>query len=86
MSSDDDLDGPDNRRRRSLATPVPPSAGGGGPESPKFDSSDYPDKRGSVNGMTSATASDIATSDERVRQVLYSDVRSPCFKKAAHSV
>ena len=86
MSSDEDLYGTDSRRRRSMTSPVPHTAEGGGAESPKLSSSDYPDKRGSVNDTTSTTANDIANSDERVRQVLYSDVRSSYFKNAANSV
>jgi len=85
MSSDDDLYGPDNRHRESLASPAPPPAGDGGPESPKIDNHDDSDRRGSVNGMTSTSANDIANSDESVRQVLYSDVRFPDSKGAADS-
>jgi hypothetical protein len=33
--------------------------------------------RSDVNGHTTTTANDIANTDENVRQVLYSDVRSP---------
>ena len=85
MSSDDELNGLDNRPRRSLASPVPPSAGGGGPESPKFDNIDDLDKIGSANETTLMTPNDVANSDERVKQVLYSDVRSPYFENGANS-
>ena len=86
MSSDDDLFGPDNGQRGSLTSPAPPLAGGGGPESPKIGNHDDSDRRGSVNGMTSTTANDIANSDEKVRQVLFSDVRFPDSKVAANSL
>lgn len=85
MSSDDDFCnyGADNQRRRSLATPVPPSAGGGlGPDSPILppdtgNINDDLDQRVSLNGNVQTTASEIAISDERVRHVLYSDVVPP---------
>jgi hypothetical protein len=74
MSSDDET-----YRGPSLAYPPQPSAGGPGPESPKLDNpQDDGDRRGSLNGNinNNSTASDIAGSDERVRQVLFSDVCS----------
>lgn len=86
MSSDEELNDLDNRPRRSLTSPVPPSAGGGGPESPKFDNINDPDKIGSVNEVTLTTPNEVANSDERVKQVLYSDVRSPYFENGANSM
>jgi hypothetical protein len=82
MSSDDDSIIPhtgNQRQRGSLASPVPPSAGGLGPESPKFNQDDAnnindPDQRGPMNGDIPMTATEIANSDEKVRQVVYSDV------------
>jgi hypothetical protein len=83
MSSDDEFSGLD-QRRASVASPVPPaSAGGTVPEdSPKFDNNnlkppDDTDRRASVNGHVHTTAIDIANTDERVREVLYSDVQRP---------
>jgi len=76
MSSDDELYAQD-ARRRSLASPVPPSAGGYGvPDSPRFDNAGgEADRRTSVNeNGAGSTANEIANSDERVREVLYSDV------------
>jgi hypothetical protein len=76
MSSDDELYAQD-ARRRSLASPVPPSAGGYGvPDSPRFDNGGgEADRRTSVNDNGGgSTANEIANSDERVREVLYSDV------------
>lgn len=77
MSSDDELFSSDPRRT-SLTSPAPPSAGGVGPDSPKFDNNDEGDRRGSLNGniATHTTANDIANTDDNVRQVLYSDVCS----------
>jgi len=78
MSSDDELFAQD-ARRRSLASPVPPSAGGCGvPESPRFDNGGGDaDRRASVNENGGATANEVANSDDRVREVLYSDVCDP---------
>jgi hypothetical protein len=79
MSSDDELY-PQETRRRSLASPVPPSAGGYGvPDSPRFDNGGGEvDRRTSVNEtVPDSTANEIANSDENVRDVLYSDVRVP---------
>jgi len=73
MSSDDDGCGIGDNQRGSLASPVPPSAGGLVPDSPRFD--DAGEKRLSENGVASnTTATEIANTDERVRSVLYSDV------------
>ena len=70
MSSDDEI-----YRGTSLAYPPQPSAAAVGPDSPKFDNQDDGDRRGSLNGnINNTTANDIANSDERVRQVLFSDV------------
>jgi hypothetical protein len=79
MSSDDDFYGADNPRR-SVASPVPPSAGGRGPESPTLENNDNNNNDGtgrkaSVHRVAHTTANDVAHSDERVREVLYSDVR-----------
>lgn len=73
MSSDDEM-----HKATSLVYPPQTSAGGPGQESPKFENTDDGDQRGSLNGNISqnTTANDIANSDERVRQVLFSDVRS----------
>jgi hypothetical protein len=79
MSSDDELYAQD-ARRRSLASPVPPSAGGYGvPDSPRFDNAGgEADRRTSVNeNGGGSTANEIANSDERVREILYSDVCIP---------
>jgi len=70
MSSDDEFTA--DHRRMSLASPPPPSAGGQVPESPKFDNEDD----SGVNGNIHSTPTDVAQSDESVRQVLYSDVLS----------
>jgi hypothetical protein len=77
MSSDDELFS-SNHRRTSLTSPQPPSAGGFGPESPKFDNQDNGNPGNSLNenAIAYTTANDIANSDDQVRQVLYSDV---CF-------
>jgi hypothetical protein len=77
MSSDDELFS-SNHRRTSLTSPQSPSAGGFGPESPKFDNQDNGNRGDSLNGnaITYTTANDIANSDDQVRQVLYSDVCS----------
>ena len=87
MSSDDELYGADNRRRASLATPVPPSAGGNGRESHGFENDRPRTIDGGVNEdvrRTSRTsgldvgippaANEIVEADERVRRVLFSDV------------
>ena len=82
MSSDDELFEADPHCNRPFSGP-PPSAQGLGPESPTLDNNNIhsnleeSDRRGSVNGIPPSTAHDIANSDESVRQVLYSDVRSP---------
>jgi len=79
MSSDDELFTQD-ARRRSLASPAPPSAGGYGvPDSPKFDNGGgETDRRTSViEPVPRSTADEIANSDEKVREILYSDVRVP---------
>jgi hypothetical protein len=96
MSSDEEfINYPaDNGQRRSLTSPVPPSAGGLRPESPRFDpendnnnansnnnnnanGDDFDQRRASLNAAVQhTTASEIANSDPRVRQVLYSDVLS----------
>jgi hypothetical protein len=80
MSSDDELFSSDNRRT-SAASPAPPSAGGVGPDSPKFDNNNEGERRGSLNGniSTHTTANDIANTDDKVRQVLYSDVYISCY-------
>ena len=88
MSSDDELYGTDSRRRRSLATPVPPSAGGNGRTSPGFENDGRPTAEEGANEdvrRTSTTsevnvgvppaANEIVEADERVRRVLFSDVR-----------
>jgi hypothetical protein len=84
MSSDDEYPG-DHRRRTSLATPVPPSAGGNGLESPRFEH-DRPRTTGTPEDMRRAsrtslnataippTANEVVEADDRVRQVLFSDV------------
>ena len=73
MSSDDEVYA--DPRRRSVATPVPPSAGGAGADSPRFDNANDNDDRGSMNGQSfPTTATEIASTDDRVRRVLYSDV------------
>lgn len=71
MSSDDEI-----YRGTSLAYPPQPSATTVGPDSPKLGDQDDGDRRGSLNGNISnnTTANDVANSDERVRQVLFSDV------------
>ena len=100
MSSDEEfINDPADNRQRSLTSPVPPSAGGLRPESPRFDQEndnnnadnsnnnnnnangdDFDQKRELPNGAVQhTTASEIANSDQRVRQVLYSDVPSPYF-------
>ena len=74
MSSDDEM-----YRGPSLNYPPQPSTGGLGTESPNLDNPDDVERRGSLNGNNyheNTTANDVANSDERVRQVLYSDVRS----------
>jgi hypothetical protein len=72
MSSDDEYRA--DNRRTSLVSPVPPSAVGGAfpPESPNLDDRD--DQRGSTGA---STANDIVSSDERVKQILFSDVYPP---------
>jgi hypothetical protein len=99
MSSDEEFINytADDGRRRSLASPVPPSAGGLRPESPRFDrendgnnandnnnndtiGDDFDQGRASLNGAVQhITASEVANSDPKVRQVLYSDVLSTYF-------
>jgi hypothetical protein len=69
MSSDEDVYR-DNRRASRVSSHQPPS--GFPPASPIPD--DHDDQRSSGNGTV--TANDIANSDERVKQILYSDVRS----------
>ena len=78
MSSDEELFAPD-ARRRSVASPVPPSAGGYGvPDSPRFDNGGGDaGRRASVNENGGSTANEIANSDDKVREVLYSDVCEP---------
>jgi hypothetical protein len=69
MSSDDEF--ATDHRRMSLGSPPPPSAGGQAPESPKFD----PQEDGGLNGnQPHITPSEVAQTDDSVRQVLYSDV------------
>jgi len=71
MSSDDEF--ATDHRRMSLTSPPPPSVGGRVPESPKFD----PQEDAESNGTNAhITPSEVAQTDESVRQVLYSDV---CF-------
>ena len=76
MSSDDELFAQDPRRR-SLASPVPPSAGAyGRPDSPGLDNdAGEAGRRVSFVENGRSTASEITASDESVREVLYSDVR-----------
>jgi hypothetical protein len=87
MSSDDEYTG-DHRRRASLATPVPPSAGGNGHDSPRFENdmprtTATPDdmRRASRTSLTATaippTANEVVEADDRVRQVLFSDVDCP---------
>ena len=74
MSSDDDGYGAD-KRQGSITSIPPPSAGGAEVESPALANiKEEPDRRTSLNGQAHTTANEIANTDEKVRNVLYSDV------------
>ena len=72
MSSDDDF--VTDHRRMSLASPPPPqSSGGYAPDSPKFENQ----ADSATNGEPHTTPSEVASTDDQVRKVLYSDVWFP---------